>query len=54
MIDCKADSLDMQQQLDSKVDIKNVEENCAERTQVEQMMQTLNSLADQIEMKCDL
>ena len=53
-IDCKADSLDMQQQLDSKVDIKNVEENCAERGQVDQMMQTLNSLVDQIDMKCDL
>ena len=42
VIDCKADSLDMQQQLDQKVDIKNVEENCAERNTVEQIMQTLN------------
>jgi len=35
VLDCKADFLDMQQLLDSKVDLKNVEENCAERGQVE-------------------
>ena len=44
----------MQKQLDQKVDIKNVEENCAERTQVEEMAQTLNQLVDQADMKCDL
>lgn len=54
VVDCKADSLDMQQQLDSKVDIKNVEENCAERNTVEQMVQTLNQLVQQVDLKCDL
>ena len=46
VVDCKADSLDIQQQLDQKVDIKNVEENCAERSTVDNMMQTINQLVD--------
>ena len=54
MVDCKADSLDIQQQLDQKVDIKNVEENCAERNTVEHMMHTVNQLVEQVDMKCDL
>lgn len=36
----------MQQQLDQKVDIKNVEENCAERAQVEQLIDSVNNLID--------
>lgn len=44
----------MQQQLDQKVDIKNVEDNCAERGQVEQLVQSVNGLLDQVENKCDL
>ena len=35
MMDCKADSLDIQEQLDQKVDLKNVEESCAERAVVD-------------------
>jgi len=42
VLDCKADSLDMQQQLDCKVDLKNVEDNCAERTRVEQIAEQMN------------
>ena len=44
----------MQQQLDQKADLKNVEENCAERAQVEQITETLNSVLDQVDVKCDL
>jgi ferritin len=40
--------------LDNKVDLKNVEENCAERTQVEQMSEQLNQLIEQVDSKCDL
>lgn len=32
----------MQQQLDCKVDLKNVEDNCAERTRVEQIADQMN------------
>lgn len=35
MMDSKADSLDIQEQLDQKVDLKNVEESCAERAVVD-------------------
>ena len=34
--------------------MKNVEENCAERTQVEQMSEQLNQLIEQVDSKCDL
>ena len=54
VIDQKADSLDMQQQLDQKADLKNVEENCAERVQVEQLVESVNSLLDQVDAKVDL
>lgn len=37
MVDSKADSLDIQEQLDQKVDLKNVEESCAERAVVDQI-----------------
>ena len=37
MMDSKADSLDIQEQLDQKVDLKNVEESCAERAVVDQI-----------------
>ena len=53
-IDMKADQLDMQQQLDQKVDMKNVEENCAERGVVDQIAEQLGQLAEQIDCKCDL
>ena len=44
VMDSKADSLDIQQQLDQKVDLKNVEESCAERAVVEQIADQLNQL----------
>lgn len=37
-LDCKADSLDMQQQLDAKADIRGVEERYAERAQTNHML----------------
>ena len=48
-IDCKADALDIQEQLDAKVDLKNVEENCAERSHVEQLAQTVDQLLESVD-----
>ena len=45
-LDCKADSLDMQQQLDAKADIRGVEERYAERAQTNHMLQTLEQLVE--------
>ena len=45
-LDCKADSLDMQQQLDAKADVRGVEERYAERAQTTQMLQTLEQLIE--------
>ena len=44
MVDSKADSLDIQEQLDQKVDLKNVEESCAERAVVDQIAEQLSHL----------
>ena len=54
VMDSKADSLDIQQQLDQKVDLKNVEESCAERAVVDQIAEQLSQLGLQIDNKCDL
>ena len=53
MMDSKADSLDIQEQLDQKVDLKNVEESCAERAVVDQIADQLSHLNQQIDLKLD-
>ena len=53
MMDSKADSLDIQEQLDQKVDLKNVEESCAERAVVDQIAEQLSHLNQQIDLKLD-
>lgn len=53
-LDCKADALDVQQQLEQKADLRLIRENCAERDQFEQLVQNVNSIMEQLESKCDV
>ena len=53
-LDCKADALDMQQQLELKADLRLVREQCAERDSFEQLVQNVNSVMDSMENKCDM
>ena len=46
VIDRKADAMDMQQMLDQKADTKAVDNNFADREQMEQVVQNINSILD--------